>query len=608
MANPLFRFTKIHHSLLQARITWCEIASFLQRYQLRMPRLLGFLLLTLLCFAARLLYAQQDNIPLNATFHAVDIYEYLKEMRVKKITSFFHDDNLPLSRLEVIRLLREIAAKENELSDTERKLLRRFQITFDESFQNSETFSNLIQYDRPFDERAAEIFSDKEKNFFFYKRDSTSVFTELLLGGYNVLRLEPRPNVSAFVYDAAFRFRVTLFGQLGAMLSFTQGMNPGSRDLVLAARPDLRTNFKLIEGNIQPEEFPNYTLSEGYVRFYTEPTADLNLAFQIGREPIRYGFGYGNRLLVSGSGPVFDFFKINANYGIFHYSMVHVSTVGNFSFNRDERFTKFFAMHKLKVSVPNWFSATFGDVMVYSGRGLELAYLNPIVFYKFLEQDVLQDRDNSLIFVDVQTHFFKNLEFQGTFVMDEALSFQFFSPNEFVTDKYAFQVGMFWYEAFWIQNFSAVVEYTYIRPFFYSHVDPRNAFTASGLPVGNPIGPNADELYVRLSYNVLENLRLNFEFRSIRRGENIYDEQGRLVKNVGGDIGLTHGPDIPLRRAAPFLDGERFNDFIFTASLRYEPLKNYVFELRYSYQVEQQVSLGLSRPFSFGFLRFTAEY
>jgi hypothetical protein len=135
-----------------------------------MPRPLGFLLLTILCFAAHLLYAQQDNIPLNATFHAVDIYEYLKEMRVKKITSFFHDDNLPLSRLEVIRLLREIAAKENELSQTERKLLRRFQITFDESFQNSETFSNLIQYDRPFDERATEIFSDKEKNFFLQAR------------------------------------------------------------------------------------------------------------------------------------------------------------------------------------------------------------------------------------------------------------------------------------------------------------------------------------------------------------------------------------------------------------------------------------------------------
>lgn len=33
---------------------------------------------------APLLYAQQDNIPLNATFHAVDIYEYLKDMRVKK--------------------------------------------------------------------------------------------------------------------------------------------------------------------------------------------------------------------------------------------------------------------------------------------------------------------------------------------------------------------------------------------------------------------------------------------------------------------------------------------------------------------------------------------
>jgi hypothetical protein len=550
--------------------------------------------------------AQEENIPLNSDFHATTVYEFLKDMRVKKITSFFHDDNLPLSRHEVMRLLREADAKQDQLSDTEKKLLRRFQISFDEAYMNDTTFTNLISHLTPFSDRAADVLSDKEKNFFYYKRDSTTVFIEVLLNAITANQLDPKPNTTAYVYDAAFRFRGTLFGHLSYMLYFAQGINPGNQTLARRVRPDLETNFKG-SGNLLPNEFPNYTLSEGYVRFYAEPVTDFDIAFQIGREPVRYGFGYGNRLLVSGNGPVMDFIKLNANYGIFHYSQYHFSTVGDFSPNRDERYSKFFAMHKLKISVPNWFSASFGDIMIYSGRGLEIAYLTPIVFYKFVEQSVGQDRDNSLIFVDMQTNFLKNFELQGMFLMDEAINFQFFSPEEAATNKYAFQLGAYWYEAFWLQNFSLAMEYTYIRPYVYSHFNPRNAFTAYGIPVGNPIGANSDELYVRAGYNASDWLRFQVEFRSIRSGRNIVDAQGNLVRNVGSDITLTWLPERDAL-AAPFLDGERFNTLAFGASVRYEPLKNYILELRYSYQVERDVARNINTPYSFGFLRVSVEY
>ena len=72
-------------------------------------------------------------------------------------------------------------------------------------------------------------------------------------------------------------------------------------------------------------------------------------------------------------------------------------------------------------------------------------------------------------------------------------------------------------------------------------INIQNTYTAWGTNLGHPIGPNQMKYFSRLAYNLNDWIRLSLDYRYIRRGENIYDEDGTLIKNVGGDVNISHG-------------------------------------------------------------------
>ena len=68
-----------------------------------------------------LILSQQENVPID---HPV--YIFLKEMSVKNILADIHDDNPLMSRAEVKNYLDEINSKLNDLSATEKNILKKF--------------------------------------------------------------------------------------------------------------------------------------------------------------------------------------------------------------------------------------------------------------------------------------------------------------------------------------------------------------------------------------------------------------------------------------------------------------------------------------------------
>jgi hypothetical protein len=270
-----------------------------------------------------------------------------------------------------------------------------------------------------------------------------------------------------------------------------------------------------------------------------------------------------------------------------------------------DRYTKFWAFNRLKLSLQNLFEIGIGESVVYSERGIDISYLTPVGFYKFIERSI-QDRDNANLYFDIQTNFIDNLELQATFLLDENILSNLQDLDSY-KNKTAYQLGLFWYEAFTMNDLSFIVEYTKIRPYVYSHYNPKNAYTGWGVNLGHPIGPNADELFSRLSYDVNEWIRLSLDYRYIRRGENVYDSSGTLIKNVGGDIEINHGPQ-PQSESALFLDGIRINNNIFEVGLRIEPIRDFIFSFIYNYNYEKNLTLGTNHTQSYGLIRFQIGY
>jgi hypothetical protein len=522
-------------------------------------------------------------------------------MKVKGIISFIREDDPVLSRFEVKDLLEKINEEQTELSSTEKKLLNKYRFEFSDSI-DPDTSTQLFNPQNGFFNDLDQMVTDKVKYLYAYQEPESNIYFEWLGHFYHGQDFSKENAVNSNLYDIGFRIRGTVFNHLGYNLTVIKGGVSGDESLAEVIEPRLLTNFKWLENT---ENIGNYDFTYGYLKYHTEPYADMDISIQLGREDITLGYGYGSKLILSGDNPTMDFLKFNFDYGIVSFTSLHASTTGYFSYTPEERYTKYFAHNHLKLKFDNLFDIGIGETMIYSGRGIELGYLAPVNFYKFIEM-AIQDRDNGNIYFDLQTKFVKNLELQATFLLDENILSNLGDLDKY-TNKTAYQFGAFWYNPLSLNDLSLIVEYTKIRPYVYTHFNIMNNYTAFGANLGHRIGPNSDELMFRSNYNFNEWLRFTFEYRYQRSGENIYSEDGTLIKNVGGDIALSHGYVLETDRAY-FLDGDRFNNNFFSLGLRVEPVRDFIFDISYNYFNQQNITMNTSEKLYYALLKFTLEY
>jgi hypothetical protein len=542
------------------------------------------------------IYAQQENVPIDH-----DVYTFLKEMSVKRIIADVHDDNPSMSRAEVKEHLKEISAKSNELSQTEKNILKKYQDEFyDEKADSTNTYQ-MFKSDNDYSSNISDFLSDKIKYVYTYKDEGVNFYMNLM--GRAIYGAENSPNITnTELFDGGFRFRGTLLDNLGYYFSFIKGGIEGNNRFAAIVDPRLNYNFKYVENF---ENIGNYDFTEGYLRYHIEPFKKMDISFEIGREKMKFGYGYGDRLILSGNSPLMDFIKLDFKYGVFSFSSWTASTVGEFDTARANDYTKYIATNQFKLSFKNMFDFGIGESIVYSGRGIDLAYINPLAFLKFTEMSI-QDRDNATAWLELQTHFLKNIEFQGTFFIDDDPLGNLQDMNNYI-NKTAYQLGIFWYSPFSISDLTFVIEYTRIRPYVYSNIHPGDTYTAWGQILGDQIGPNSDEILLRAAYNVSSSLRMNCDYQFIRHGDNIYDAQGNLIFNSGGDVFITHRDNIdPID--IKFLSGERINTSILTLDIKYEPIRKFFFDLLIEKIWKKDITMNVSNNTSYSYLTMTLEF
>lgn len=554
-----------------------------------------FLSAVLLFIAVSSGISQVENVSIE-----YPVYDFLKEMTVKKIINY-DEDNPNLSRFEIADFLKTIESKKTELSRTEIKILDKYKVEFIPEESNKDNTWQMFGSGKNYWKNLEDFFSNKQKYIFTAGKPGNNAFIEGIGNVYAGTEFKPDNKNQTVMMDGGFRARGTIFNHLGYSFDFLKGAIFGDKNLAPFMEPKLRSDFKFNEDS---ESLKNYDFTNAYLKFYIEPTEGMGLSLQLGREKLTYGYGYGSKPVLSGDNPNMDFLKMNFDYGIVRFSSIFASTVGYMQPDRDDRYTKYFSAHRIKVAIPDIVDLAISDVVVYNGR-IEFAYLNPILLWHFAEKS-LQDRDNKNFIFDFKTKFIKNVEFQGTFFVDDDEQFAILTGGSTRSQKYVYQIGTMIYEPF-IKNLSFTLEYTKIRPYTYTHYDIRDNYTAYGVNLGHRIGPNADELFSRITYNISDWGRINLEYSHVRKGNNIYDANGNLVTNVGGDIAQGHRTGIDPEEA-PFLAGNRVNTDAIGLNFRWIPIRNYIFDFYYGYTIQNHITDGFKKDYSFGYIRMNVEY
>ncbi|CAN5669594.1 hypothetical protein BH10BAC5_BH10BAC5_14440 [soil metagenome] len=527
------------------------------------------LLVFLFCFVSFNLFAQ---IEMTSPSHPV--YDFLRKMQLKGVIPQYNPANIPISRGKIASLLMKIIENEKYLTHLDKEFLKDYKVEYYYDIFGTLEKSNPIfgnstdnSFFRDSKQNAVYSFADSNASFF---ADGTFRISQRASSGDSI------GSNSIALGEAGFKLRGTLFNTLGFYLRASNGqkINGKSQDVIFAYQTDpvLRANTKFVY------EQKNFDTFEGYLRYQT-PKDWLSLT--VGREAVYQGFGYIDRIFLSKNTVPFDMIKLDLSYKSLSYSYFYGMLKGD-SLGTQINW-KNIATHRLDLKFSNKVKAGFFESIITTNNPFSLNLINPVSFLisADLNSGVTNTyANNSLLGFDIEINPMKNLGFQSTILIDDLNISTLFNIDQTSNDnKFGYQVGVKWYEAFNVPNIDLSVEYTRLDPFVYSHRDNKNGYTNYNLSLGHELSPNSDEIAANANINISSRINLQFLVQYQRSGEGfIYDNQGNIIGNYGGDI---NRGDFDKLLSNKFLQGNRVNKTIITFFASFQPVRQLFLDLKY---------------------------
>ncbi len=201
---------------------------------------------------------------------------------------------------------------------------------------------------------------------------------------------------------------------------------------------------------------------------------------------------------------------------------------------------KYMALHHLSINITEKFnlglfeSTIFSDTDSLGGR-FEINYLNPVIFYRGIEQQV-GSPDNVVLGLDFKWNPGIKYSVYGQILIDELIVDELLSGSGWWGNKISGQTGVKYINAFGMENLDLQLEYNFARPFTYTHTTNLTSYSHYRQPLAHPLGANFRELVGILRYQPLPRLALS--------GKLILDDAGvdPNGSNLGADI-LLPNPD-----------------------------------------------------------------
>ncbi|WP_161889030.1 hypothetical protein [Pontibacter russatus] len=300
-------------------------------------------------------------------------------------------------------------------------------------------------------------------------------------------------------------------------------------------------NDRILRDNVVPHEvFWKDFKKDGYdfitARGYLNYALSEHVEIQLGHDRHVIGDGYRS-LIYSDYAPPAFFLKLNTRVWKLHYMNLFQELISEY--RRDARDgllpKKYMALHRLGVNVTdNLNIGVFEQVIFARGEGkFELQYLNPIIFYRSIEQ-ALGSEDNAMLGADFKWNIANRVQLYGQLMLDEFLLKEVKAGNGWWANKQAGQLGAKYIDAFGLGNFDLQGEVNIIRPYTYQHKDQFTNYQHYNQPLAHPMGANLYELIGIVRYQPIPRLHLTAKAIATRYG------QDTDSLNYGGNVLLPY--------------------------------------------------------------------
>ncbi|MEZ5055188.1 MAG: hypothetical protein R2807_10585 [Chitinophagales bacterium] len=558
-----------------------------------------------LLFSTIILSAQGTYIPIGSETNS-----YLQRLEIKTgLVKGFHTANRPYDRKMVVDYINGI----DSLSDMDSDDLTKI---------DNENISYIYKDNFEFDDEHTEI-NDNPKLKFLYKHPahlisakvphfaiSVDPAIQIRLGGS--FKDEPGTKKDKFKYLTSKGFEIRgqvddIFGFYAMFLS-EQGNFPNYIENYI-------DQSKTPPGAGYWKEYKrggyDYFLAKGYVTI--SPSKHFHMQFGYDNNFIGDGI---RSMFLSDFGANYMFLKLNTNVWKFNYQNIFAELTKYYPRGADRLLTKkYMAMHHLSVNLTkNVNIGIFESVMFRRENTFELQYLNPVIFYRSIEQ-ALGSPDNAFIGFDFKINIPKHVQIYSQLLLDEfnfskefstpgkSKIYSLFHPRKWWGNKFAAQLGIKYIDAFGVDHLDLQLEANMARPYTYSHYDTVTSWTHYNQPLAHPLGANFKEIIFQVKYQPIQQFYFSSRFIYANKGEDddTTNWGGNPLKVYGTferEFGNTTGQGV---KSKTF-----YVDFIAT----YEPWHNVFIDLTYVYRKKksQEIARNMQTHFLNLSLRWSIPY
>lgn len=455
-----------------------------------------------------LLSGQTANLPLGHW-----AYGFIERMEARGLVSGFHAGTRPYSRDRAAAIALDIhraaAARPGVLSATEEAYLERLKGELADELAGSGAVVKA---------------SEREPHLASWQWSDSRLHLDALAGGSVRLRSDGAEEAERRVYQPYYG--AAAMGRIGGVAFYSD-----NRIFAEWGSGTYVQNYDASLGYPRNAEKDSsratWDQSESYFTF-----AIRGIGFEYGRDNTAWGPCPDGGLMFSGLAPAMDMLRLTYDAGPVFLSWFHGQVRG-----KPDR--KWVSGHRVEFTPFRGASFGLQDAVIYADRGLEPAYLNPVMPFVF-SQHSLGDRDNVLFGVDAAWSRIRNLKLYGEMLVDD-----FTSPWGLFSDawsnKIAFTAGALWTDPAGIRDGQLRIDYARVDPFVYTHRIPSNVYEHFAAGLGSDLQPNSDRLGLRWEHWFGLRLRGGVSCRIERHGRgdrrvSHTDEDGDVKRFLAGTV------------------------------------------------------------------------
>ena len=248
------------------------------------------------------------------------------------------------------------------------------------------------------------------------------------------------------------------------------------------------------------------------------------LDVQVGRDSMRWRPGYQGNLILSSNSPPFDMLKYSGTIDLADfgggYGKVSFTKFFSLLDSLDEQ-NRYFSGQRLEYKPLDTLTLGLSETAIISQDSSPLFY-NPIPFVPpyyatwwianlFTPQEV-----NCNVALDAEINLTQKIKLYGEWMADD---FIFFNEENPYPNRTGFLTGAYLVDPLGTSNTDFRIEYTHINNYVYFPTHPWQDYLYQGEYIGNPLGPDADQLYLELTHRLSDEFNLSLSYNQERHGE-----------------------------------------------------------------------------------------